>query len=651
MKLSVIIVNYNVKYFLEQALRSVEKAIKGIDADVWVVDNVSRDGSVAMVKEKFPWVQVIANTENVGFSKANNQAMRISSGEYVLLLNPDTIVEEDTFTKCISFMDAHPEAGALGVKMIDGTGAFLPESKRSLPTPAVSFFKVFGFSALFPKSKIFGKYHLGFLDENETHEIEVLSGAFMFMRRTALDKVGLLDEDFFMYGEDIDLSYRIIKGGYKNYYFPETRIIHYKGESTKKGSLNYVKVFYQAMIIFARKHFSSQQASVYTGLIYIAIVIRALMTLLFSAAKRFALPLMDFTLSFAGLYLIKEFWENNIMHNDNYYRPIFTSVFIPAYILLWIINAYFSGAYDKPYRSNKVLRGVLIGTVLLAAIFGFLPNEYRFSRTIIVLGSLWTALAMLGGRVLYHVFTKGKAVLEESTAKRVVIVGSLIEGQRVLTLLNQALVQFQFLGFVSPAGDNRVEGFIGDIDMLDDLVEVMNLEEVIFCAKDLPSATIIASMARMGEKVEFKIVPEESLSIIGSNSKNSSGDLYAIDINLRINTAMARRNKRLFDMSFSSLVISLFPLFAILSGSLFGLLRNAFSVLFGLRSWVGYTPTEQSAYKLPALKSGVLYTFDQGENSKLDSMVIDRVNLFYARDYKVDSDMQIVWKNLRKLGR
>ncbi len=258
MKLSVVIVNYNVEHFLEQCLLSVRKASKSVDMEVFVVDNISIDGSVEMVRQKFPEVILIANQDNVGFSKANNQAMRIAKGEYVLLLNPDTVVEEDTFIKVVDFMDAHPQAGGLGVKMIDGKGKFLPESKRGLPTPAVAFYKIFGLASLFPKSKKFGRYHLGFLDKEETNEIEILSGAFMLMRKETLDKVGLLDEAFFMYGEDIDLSYRIILGGYKNYYFPETKIIHYKGESTKKSSVNYVFVFYNAMIIFAKKHFSEK---------------------------------------------------------------------------------------------------------------------------------------------------------------------------------------------------------------------------------------------------------------------------------------------------------------------------------------------------------------------------------------------------------
>ena len=305
MKLSIVIVNYNVKYFLEQCLHSVSKACDGISSEVFVVDNNSVDSSVEMVKQKFPAVRLIANNENTGFSKANNQAILQSNGEYVLLLNPDTVVEEDTFRKIVSFMDAHPDAGALGVKMLDGSGKFLPESKRGLPTPKAAFYKISGLASLFPKSKTFGQYHLGFLNRDKTNEVEILAGAFMLLRKSVLDKTGLLDEDFFMYGEDIDLSYRILKAGYKNYYFPETRIIHYKGESTKKSSVNYVLVFYNAMIIFARKHFSKQNAAAFTFIIRIAIYLRAGAAILNRFIRKSILPVLDFMLVCGGMYFLK----------------------------------------------------------------------------------------------------------------------------------------------------------------------------------------------------------------------------------------------------------------------------------------------------------------------------------------------------------
>ena len=300
MILSVIIVNYNVRYFLEQCLFSVRKALLNLEIEVFVVDNNSVDGSCQMVREKFPDVKIIENKKNYGFSYANNQAIRLSSGKYVLLLNPDTVVQEDTFRHVITFMETHPEAGGLGIKMIDGKGNYLPESKRSLPTPVVAFYKIFGLSRLFPGSKTFNRYHLGFLNPEEMHEVEVLAGAFMLLRKSALDKVGLLDEDYFMYGEDIDISYRLLKGGYKNYYYPGTAIIHYKGESTRKSSINYVQVFYRAMIIFARKHFTHKNASIFSMLINLAIYFRAFTAIMSRLVKIAFLPVCDAIIIFTG---------------------------------------------------------------------------------------------------------------------------------------------------------------------------------------------------------------------------------------------------------------------------------------------------------------------------------------------------------------
>ena len=255
MKLSVIIVNYKVKHYLEQCLRSVAEASRGIAVEVIVVDNASGDGSVEYLRERFPDVTIIASEENLGFARANNLAIRNSHGQYVLLLNPDTIVAEETFRDFISFMDSTPDAGGCGAYMLHTDGSFAPESRRGLPTPFVAFCKMSGLASLFPKSRTFGRYYMRYLNENEVNRIEIMSGAFMFLRRDALDKAGLLDEDFFMYGEDIDLSYRILKAGYNNYFLP-SRILHYKGESTVKSSYRYVHTFYRAMELFFNKHYA-----------------------------------------------------------------------------------------------------------------------------------------------------------------------------------------------------------------------------------------------------------------------------------------------------------------------------------------------------------------------------------------------------------
>lgn len=254
-KLTVVIVNYNVKYYVEQCLMSLQRALADVDAEVYVVDNHSQDGSVEYLSERFPSVNIIRSQHNLGFARANNLAIRQSESEYVLLINPDTFVGEQVVTQAIRFMDGHEKAGGLAAWMLKTDGSSANESRRGLPTPLVSFYKIFGFCSRFPKSKVFGKYYMGYLPWDKPAQIEVVSGAFFFARRKVLDEVGLLDEDFFMYGEDIDLSYRILKGGYENWYLP-IKILHYKGESTQKSSFRYVHVFYDAMLIFFRKHYS-----------------------------------------------------------------------------------------------------------------------------------------------------------------------------------------------------------------------------------------------------------------------------------------------------------------------------------------------------------------------------------------------------------
>ena len=280
MQLSIIIVSYNVRYFLEHCLCSVSKAIDlewgkdaGREAEVIVVDNSSSDQTIEYLRPKFPFVRFIRNDENIGFARANNQALQLANGKYVLFLNPDTIIPEDCFSKCLAFMDAHPLAGALGVRMIDGRGRFLKESKRGFPSPWAAFSKLSGLAGLFPKSEFFARYYLGHLNSNQTHVVDALAGAFMFCKKTALDKTKGFDEQFFMYAEDLDLSYRMQRAGFKNYYYPGCTIIHFKGESTKKD-FRYVKLFYKAMGQFANKHFRGRFADLWITMLDAAIGMR-----------------------------------------------------------------------------------------------------------------------------------------------------------------------------------------------------------------------------------------------------------------------------------------------------------------------------------------------------------------------------------------
>ncbi len=275
MDISVVIVSYRVKYFLEQTLLSVKEALHGLTGEIFVVDNDQCDYSRSFLQERFPDVKFIVNEQNEGFARANNRAIAQAQGDYTLILNPDTIITHKCLAEPLEWMRTHERCGAIGVHMIDGNGTFLPESKRAFPTPWVSFCKIFGLSSLMPHSRWFAKYHLRYLDEHEAHRVDILAGAYMFCRTSLLKSVGGFDEDFFMYGEDIDLSYRMVKAGFDNWYLP-VDMVHYKGESTKKDSMRYVRVFYDAMLIFYRKHFPRYSALLYP-VIKAGVAVRAAM--------------------------------------------------------------------------------------------------------------------------------------------------------------------------------------------------------------------------------------------------------------------------------------------------------------------------------------------------------------------------------------
>jgi GT2 family glycosyltransferase len=516
MQLSIVIVNYNVKHFLLQCLQSVKKAIEGIEAEVFVVDNASTDDSLKMLEEKFTWVNIIPNTENIGFSCANNQAIKLAKGKFVLLLNPDTIVEEDTFQKCITFMEQTPDAGALGVKMINGQGEFLPESKRALPIPAVAFYKIFGLSKLFPHSKRFGTYHLKNLDNNQMQAVEVLSGAFMFLRKEVWNKIGLLDETFFMYGEDIDLSYRIIKAGFKNYYLPETKIIHFKGESTKKSSVNYVIVFYKAMHFFVKKHFTNQKSFLLSWIYTFAIWLRAS----FAIGKRLLssslMPVLDAICIYGGMLGLTFFWRDQVLRFkypesdlSNHFPDYYFYLVIPCYIIIWIISIAINKGYQKPYSTIKTNRGIILGTIVILLVYALLPETTRFSRAIILFGAVWTVLVMNAVRYLLHSLNVKGFQYANSRKRRILIIGNFSETERVSMIAQAGTQKPEVIYSIEKPTSCEISVFIKE----------NSVNEVIFCAKDISFSSIISNFEELkNSSVSLKIAPENEQTIVGSRN-------------------------------------------------------------------------------------------------------------------------------------
>lgn len=632
MKLSVIIVNYNVRAYLEQCLRTTLKALEGIDGEVFVVDNLSTDGSVEMVRDKFPQVRLIANTENVGFSRANNQAIRESKAEYVVLLNPDTVVGEDVFHKVLAFMDAHPKAGGLGVKMIDGTGTFLPESKRGLPTPAVAFYKIIGLTRLFPRSKVFGRYHLGHLKENEAARIEILSGACMFLRKETLDKVGLLDESFFMYGEDIDLSYRITLGGYENWYFPDARIIHYKGESTKKSSVNYVFVFYNAMAIFAQKHFTRRRTDFFSLLINGSIYLSAAAAIVARFLRRMLLPMLDFVLLFA---LLHQFGSG---YSENPVDVLLT--FIAASVV--VFGLALGGAYDRPIRLSNVLKGLLLVLAfLLIRNFGNWDLKDLFFAPLLV---AIFGIAPMAVRLFLHALGLRGYSLRDRKRQRILAIGSLEETKHALALLWQT--------HFGLGRQKQVEASMANMPEADKelrrRIRKHGIDEVVFCAKDLKWGRIIELMEQLRRTgAMFKIAQPAREFIIGPSSIESIHDLNILEEHA-VSSSAARRRKRTLDIALSMLLLLLLPVTVWFVKEKTGFVRNCFGVLFGRRTWVGYHP--HGATKLPKLLQGVIDPV-VARHLHPDPLTVQRVNITYAKDYRPWQDVQLVWMGFDLLGR
>jgi O-antigen biosynthesis protein len=653
MDLTIIIVSYNVKYFLEQCLHAVEKASRKSDIEVFVVDNNSVDGSAQMVAGRFPRVKLLANTENLGFARANNQAINQASGRYILLLNPDTLVQEDTFDKCLEYMDSNPGVGCLGVKMIDGKGNFLPESKRALPSPRVAFYKIFGFSALFPKSETFGRYHLGYLDKEKIQDVEVISGAFMFLRKSVIEKTGSLDESFFMYGEDIDLSYRISQAGFRNVYYPLTTIIHYKGESTKRGSINYVIMFYNAMIIFAIKHYTRNTARYFSLFIHIAIYFRAALSILQRFLKGIINPLLDAVSVYTGYALILPVWEVHLFGQHGAYPPVYMQVVVPAYISIWLLALFLTTGYEKSVKLSNMVKGVILGSLFILLAYALLPESLRFSRALILFGTLMTLVSSVAVRLSLSLVFPGSFQLEAfRKKKRIIIVGSIEESTRVLSIIHHTQVVPELIGYVDPCENRVLPGYIGHIGQIGDIVSLNRADELIFCGGDISSQRIITTMLQFTDTgLEFKIAPPESLSVIGSNSNSSSGELYILHFNT-LSGILNRRKKRLLDVVLSLFFFVISPVLLVVVENRAGLIRNMFSVLIGMNSWVGYFHSTGGNHPgLPRIKTGILTPVDGTRGPEAGEGLTEKLNLNYAKDYRIMNDLNIIMKGVRKLGR
>ena len=521
LKVSVIIVNYNVRDLLRQALRSVERSLADIPAEIIVIDNNSVDGSVSMLDEEFPKVVVIANRSNVGFSAANNQGIHVASGEYLFILNPDTIVEEETISVLTNFMDAHPDAGAMGCRILNPDGTFALESRRSFPTPEIAFYRMTGLSRIFPRSRIIGRYNLTFLPQSEVAKVDALSGSCMFVRSTALTGstnnktvhggAGLFDEKFFMYGEDLDLCYRIQKAGWAIYYTPETQIIHYKGESTKKGDLKYVRLFHSAMVRFARKHLSEDYPKAFLWVLHLAVVVRGIATALGNVLRHAAVR--DWVLCVGVVAALGLFRS---IQTGTQFPPLFYWGLSPLFALITVGMIAALGGYRvrKP-RLGLVFLGLVTAVTSLATL-SFFVKQVAFSRAV-VMASLPACLLVLSAVRLIP-------GTRQRPRRRTLIVGDLSDAD---ILAVQQMPQHTLVGVATHHGVYNVSSTLphfGDYDQLGDIVRVHDIESVIFASSSLTNKKIFALMQQLaGLPVQTHIVDAGQDHMIGKASIEKLG--------------------------------------------------------------------------------------------------------------------------------
>jgi len=664
--LSIIIVNYNVRDFLHHALVSLQKAMKGMKGEIIVVDNASDDGSIEMVRRRFPAVQLIPSKSNLGFAKANNVGLKRARGKFILLINPDTLVQEDTLRVMLRFFEENHDVGLAGCKILNPDGTFQLACRRSFPRPWAAFTKMVGLSALFPTSRLFGRYNLTYLSPDETYEIDAVSGSFMMVRREAYEQVGGLDEDFFMYGEDLDWCYRIQRAGWKNYYVHTTQIIHYKGESTKRSNLNEIRTFYQAMHLFVQKHLSSSLMLAF--LIRCAITVSSRLAIVKAFLRPLGIALVDIILVDLSVVLAEWIWFGTIFRLPVQAYPIIYSV--PALIVVG--GMFWAGAYT--HRRMSVSRSIVataLSYVFISALVFFF-KDYGFSRGVTIISGMLSTIFLPSWRLSLRLIGRSSTEGRRSIlGRRTLIVGTDKSAQELLRRLrNRVSDGYDVLGFID-INRKRVGGelaglsIVGSTDNIGKVIQDLRVSDVIFSTQTLSYTDILSVIGRTREQaVNFHLVPNTLEVIIGKGSVDSLNELPLVQITYDIEKSTNRALKRFFDVVVSFLLlISIYP-FVYFRRIAPGTSRSQFilrlpAVLSGKRSLVGPPETFQQVIEGTTRDStgspghgGALYLGKPGltgliqlqRNRPLSEQEREQYNLYYAKNQSLALDVEILLK-------
>ena len=556
-RISVVIVNYNVKEYLAQALHSLQRALKDIPHEIFVVDNASVDGSVAYIRQHFPDVQLIESRENLGFAKANNLALQHVRGEYVVLINPDTVVQEDTFQKLLDFFEKTPDASAATCKIINPDGTFSVDCRHAIPTPMIAFWKVTGLSRLFPRSRIFGQYNLTYLDPNETYPVPAISGSFMMIKKAVLDRVGHFDERFFMYCEDIDLCHRINLEGFKIYYVPTTQIIHYKGESTKKNNLDYVITFNKALYQFFQKYYAQKSLFLFRWIIVLGIIFRGI----FIYIKNFLeiyFPLVLDVVLLNCVVLVSFVVRMELKHGfhwENFWSQYWVINGISTLIFLAV--AFYLQVYPhKRLSIQEILKANGITFLLLAALTFFF-KQFAFSRMVVLFAAVLSPVVMLGWRALLRRFYRGDTAAwgRDLFVKPTVLVG---DGPETLALFKKIRslrdVSYELRGVVTLNDNGEVfeqENIpvLGQLEHLGEVIRIHRIRQVIFNAPSLSYEQILGAMSSIRRSdVEYKLVASQLDFLVGKSSIEKLEDFPLVELDYAVGRPFNWFVKRFMDI-------------------------------------------------------------------------------------------------------
>lgn len=547
--ISVVIVNYKVKEYISNLLSSLEKAKGELSLQIIVVDNNSGDDSISYLSKRYPEVTYIENQENLGFGKANNQALDIADGEYTLIINPDTLVSEDTLQVLVAHMIENDRCGACGCKILNPDGSFAPESKRSVPTLRTAISKVLGLNSIFPKSKLFGSYYLGWIDPDEPAQIPVLSGSFMFWRTNVLKTLGGFDERFFMYGEDIDLCYRIQDTGYHIDYVPATSIIHYKGESTRKGDLKYVRIFNKALFQFFDKHHSKNYSQLFKGLVFIAIWVRIFLSFILNnlrAVGALTTDLLLLNVSVITGFLIRFNFSVEIFTNIQSLKYLWINVLASVFYVS--IGSLFDLFKNKQASISSAFKAV-ISTYVGIAVLTFFVRNLAFSRLALIYGLAIALLIFLIHRLVHINLSKtGEKITGKLKTSKILLVGDEEDAIPIRDQIHaRADWNYQIMGVVSTG--NREGDYIGELPQLKDLIRAYNIDQVFFLLQSVTYKTMLDHISKLqDERVILKLIPDSMDFILGKSNVEYLEQIPLVDIAFSFNKGLNRWIKRVSEL-------------------------------------------------------------------------------------------------------